>query len=84
MVARNEIELGMANMLEVVDGIETGKRQNDLRIIGSIYALRIGFFARKDSGIVKIADVKGKRVPAGYSAMRTLDKNTHAMLATAV
>ena len=42
MVARNEMELGMANMLEVVEGIETGKLQNDLRIIGSIYVLRIG------------------------------------------
>jgi len=83
MVARNEMELGMANMLEVVEGIETGKLQKDLRIIGSIYVLRMGFFARKDSGIVNMADVKGKRVPAGYSAMRTLDKNTQAMLATA-
>ncbi|MBX9826849.1 MAG: TAXI family TRAP transporter solute-binding subunit [Xanthobacteraceae bacterium] len=83
MVAKGEIDLGMANMLEVVEGIETGRLQNDLRIIGSIYVLRMGFFARKDSGIVNMADVKGKRVPAGYSAMRTLDKNTLAMLATA-
>jgi TRAP transporter TAXI family solute receptor len=75
MVARGEIDLGMANMLEVVEGIETGKLQNDLRVIGSIYVLRMG--------IVNMADVKGKRVPAGYSAMRTLDKNTLAMLATA-
>ena len=30
-----------------------------------------------------VADLKGKRVPAGYSAMRTLDKNSLAMLATA-
>lgn len=82
MVAHGEIELGMANMLEVVDGIETGKLQNDLRIIGSIYVLRTGFFARKDSGIVTIADLKGKRVPAGYSAMRTLDRNSMAILAT--
>ena len=66
-----------------VEGIETGKLQNDLRVIGSIYVLRIGFFARKDSGIVNMADVKGKRVPVGYSAMRTLDKTTQAMLATA-
>lgn len=83
MVARGEIDLGMANMLEVVEGIETGKLQNDLRIIGSIYVLRMGFFTRKDGGIVNMADVKGKRVPAGYSAMRTLDKNTQAILATA-
>src|SRR5689334_5123260 len=83
MVAKGEIDLGMANMLEVVEGIQTGKLQNDLRVIGSIYVLRMGFFARKDSGIVNMADVRGKRVPAGYSAMRTLDKNTLAMLATA-
>src|SRR5262249_14098552 len=83
MVARGEIDLGIANMLEVVDGIETGRLQNDLRMIGSIYTLRIGFFSRKDSGIVSVADLKGKRVPAGYSAMRTLDRNSLAMLATA-
>jgi TRAP transporter TAXI family solute receptor len=83
MVARGEIDLGMANMLEVVEGIQTGKLQNDLRVIGSIYVLRIGFFVRKDSGMTTMADLKGKRVPAGYSAMRTLDKNSLAMLATA-
>src|ERR1044072_6086726 len=57
MVARGEIDLGLANMLEVVDGIETGKLQNDLRIIGSIYVLRIGFFVRKDSGMTTMADL---------------------------
>ena len=83
MVAKGEIDLGIANMLEVLDGVETGQLQNDLRVIGSIYTLRIGFFSRKDSGIASVADLKGKRVPAGYSAMRTLDRNTLAMLATA-
>ncbi len=60
MVAKGEIDFGVANMLEVVDGIETGRLQNDLRVIGSIYVLRIGFFSRKDSGIVTVADLKGK------------------------
>ena len=83
MVAKGEIDFGVANMLEVVDGIETGRLQNDLRVIGSIYVLRIGFFSRKDSGIVSVADLKGKRFPAGYSAMRTLDRISLAMLATA-
>ena len=65
MVARGEIDLGIANMLETVDGIESGKLQNDLRIIGSIYILRTGFFARKDSGMTKVTDLKGKRLPTG-------------------
>ena len=60
----------MANMPEMVEGIETGKPQNDLRIIGSVYVLRIGFLVRKDSGMTMVADLKGKRVPTGYSAMR--------------
>jgi len=59
MVAKGEIDLGIANMLEVLDGIETVKLQNDLRTTGSIYTLRIGFFSRKDSGIVTVADLKG-------------------------
>ena len=82
MVAHGEIDLGIANMLETMEGIESGKLQNDMRIIGSIYTLRIGLFVRKDSGMTTLADLKGKRVPAGYSAMRTLDKITQAMLAT--
>ena len=83
MVARGEIDFGMANMLETVEGIETGKLQNDLRVIGSVFVLRVGFFVRKDSGMTTVADLKGKRVPAGYSAMRTVDKNSNALLATA-
>src|SRR4029078_5827487 len=34
MVAKGEIDLGMANMLEVVEGIETGRLQTDLPVIG--------------------------------------------------
>jgi uncharacterized protein len=80
MVARGEIDLGTANMIEVLDAVEAGQ-QKDLRMIGSVYTLRIGFFVRKDSGMKTVADLKGKRFPAGYSAMRTLDRVTLAMLA---
>ncbi len=39
-------------------------------MIGSVYVLRTGFLVRKDSGMTTVADLKGKRVPIGYSAMR--------------
>jgi len=85
MVGRNEAELGIANIAEVVNvtrGTGAGQ-QPDLRLVGTIHALRVAFFVRKDSDLKTIADLKGKRVTAGYSAMRTIDTIVHAMLATA-
>ena len=38
---------------------------------------------RKDGAIRTIADLKGKRVPYGFSAMRALEPTVRAMLATA-
>jgi TRAP transporter TAXI family solute receptor len=81
MVARGEAEIGISNAMEVHDGMAKGFK--DLRIIGAAHALRVGFFVRKDSGIVKVADLKGKRVPYGFSAMRGLEPTVRAILATA-
>ena len=81
MVGRGEAELGISNIMEVADGVAGA--QKDLRIITAIHALRTPFFVRKDSGMTKIADLKGKRVTMGYSAMRNIDKAGRAILATA-
>ena len=54
-----------------------------MRIITAVHALRTPFFVRKDFGMVKMADIKGKRVSLGYSAMRNIDKTMRAQLATA-
>ena len=86
MVGRAEADLGIANIAEVVNVTRGGTaagQQPDLRLIGSIHALRVAFFVRKDSGLKAMADLKGKRVTAGYSAMRTIDTIVHAMLGTA-
>jgi TRAP transporter TAXI family solute receptor len=81
MVASGEVEVGISNAMEVHDGLRKGLK--DLRIIGAAHALRVGFFVRKDSDIKTIADLKGKRVPYGFSAMRALEPTVRAMLATA-
>jgi TRAP transporter TAXI family solute receptor len=86
MVGRAEAELGIANVAEmdnVVKGTSAAGKQPDLRLIGAIHPLRVGWYVRKDSGMKTIADLKGKRVPLGYSAMRTQDATTNAALATA-
>jgi uncharacterized protein len=83
MVARGEIDLGIANLAEVQAAAEGSPRpqQPDLRLIGAIHPLRAAFFVRKDSSMQTIADLKGKRVPLGYSAMRTADMLVQAQLA---
>jgi uncharacterized protein len=81
LVARGEAEIGATNIMEPQEYYP--ERFPKLRILTAINALRTPFFVRKDSGIRTIADLKGKRVSMGYSAMRTLDSVSRAMLATA-
>ena len=81
MVSRGEAEIGITNIMEAQDGMERG--QKDLRIIAAAHALRTPFFVRKDSTMRTIADLKGKRVALGYSAMRNIDVASRAMLASA-
>lgn len=83
MVGTGEADLGIANILEVVRAIDTATAKSpDLRLIGTIHPLRVAFWVRKDAPMKTIADLKGKRVPLGYSAMRTIDALSRAMLAT--
>ena len=79
MVGHGEADIGIANIFEV----ENGKKANpDLRLIGSIHALRGTFWVRKNSDMKTIADLKGKKVVMGFSAMRTIDPMMKAILAT--
>ncbi len=81
LVGRGEVEIGITNIMEVTDALEGGLK--DMRIISAAHALRTPLFVRKDSGMFKNADLKGKRVTMGYSAMRNIDKTIRAMLASA-
>jgi hypothetical protein len=82
MVSRGEAEIGIANAPEIAAALEGG-RQPDIRLIGAAHPLRTGFWVRKDAPMRTVADLKGKRVPMGYSAMRVLDAMQRGALATA-
>lgn len=81
MVGRGEAEIGISNIMEVSDGYNGA--QKDLRIIAAVHAYRTPFFVRKDLNMHTVADLKGKRVLMGYSAMRNIDKVGRAQLASA-
>jgi uncharacterized protein len=82
MVNRGESLMGIANAPETAMAIKEAK-QGDVRLLSVAHTLQTAFFVRKDSNLKSIADMKGKRVALGYSAMRTIDLLTRAMLATA-
>jgi TRAP transporter TAXI family solute receptor len=79
LVGRGEVEVGITNIMEAQDALDGA--QKDIRIITAAHALRTPLFVRKDSAMFKNADLKGKRVTMGYSAMRNIDKTVRAMLA---
>jgi TRAP transporter TAXI family solute receptor len=81
LVGRGEAEFGIANALEVSVAVENN-RLPDLRLIGAIHPLPTAFFVRKDTTMRTIADLKGKKVVFGFSAQRTLDQLSRAILAT--
>jgi TRAP transporter TAXI family solute receptor len=85
MVNRGEAEFGISNAVELhnaLAGEGPGGRLTDIRIIATAHPLKTAFWVRKDSPMQTIADLKGKRVVTGYSAMRVIDTLTRAILAT--
>ena len=81
MVGRGEIEVGIATAPELHSQVAGGKLP-DLRLIGTINQLRLGVWVRKDAPMKTIADLKGKRVVMGYSAMRVIDEVSRGILAS--
>jgi TRAP transporter TAXI family solute receptor len=79
LISRGEAEFGIANIFEVENAKTTSP---NIRLIGSLHALRGAFWVRKDTDMKTMADLKGKRVGMGYSAMRTIDPLVKAILAT--
>ena len=75
MVDRGEAEIGISNAMEVHDGWRRASRS----CASSRRRIARRFFVRKDGGIRTVADLKGKRVPYGFSAMRALEPTVRAI-----
>jgi uncharacterized protein len=87
LVDSGEIDLGLANTLELYDsfhGVGTfDKRPNPhLRAIAVLFPIKVGLFVRNDSAIKTIKDMKGHTVAYGFTSQEIIKKTVDAMLAT--
>jgi hypothetical protein len=76
-VNKGELDFALANALETRyavtgTGAYEGRPQSNIRAVSVMLPLRVAIFARKDSPIQTIKDLKGKRVPGVFATARTL------------
>lgn len=86
LVSRGSMTFGLANAQQIhaartgTDQYENRKLDN-LRLVTLVLKFPVGLVVRKDSDITGISDLKGKRVPTGYTAQPTVIAQLDAMLA---
>jgi TRAP transporter TAXI family solute receptor len=83
-----ELQFGFGNSYEATlayEGTEyfAGRPNKELRAVAITYPMRTGLFVRKDSPYRKIADLKGRPVPAGYTSQKIILPLLEAAYATA-
>jgi hypothetical protein len=87
LVNSGELDLAVCNVLEIQEatngeGPYAGRKQSNLRVLGVIFPLYSSVFVRKDSPIKSLSDLRGKRLPYGFSAQVTLERIVDAIIAT--
>ncbi|MGB7542950.1 MAG: TAXI family TRAP transporter solute-binding subunit [Burkholderiales bacterium] len=87
LVDSGELDLAVCNVLEIQEaangeGPYNGRKQPNLRVLGVIFPLYSSMFVRKDSPIRTLAELRGKRIPYGYSSQVTLQRIIDAIIAT--
>ncbi len=88
LVNKGELAFGMSNGAEYAFAYEgkelfAGKKNPNLRSVLVTFPLTNGFAVRMDSPMKTVADLKGKKVPVGYSSGRIFDYLQNASLAAA-
>jgi len=87
LVSRGELDFGIANVLETQEAINglgafNGRPQPNLQVAAALFPLRTALFVRADSPYQSIADLKGRRITTGFSAMGSVDRVVKALLAS--
>ena len=77
LVNDGSLEFGLANELETLyaatgQDIYAGRAQKELRLATVLTPFASGLYARKDSNIRSVKDLKGKRVPSGWASQKII------------
>ncbi len=88
LVNAGKMEFGLVNELESLyavtgTGAYPGRKHPDLRVATATIPFRVSIFVKKDSPIKTVADLKGKRVPSGWSSQRIIQALMDGQLASA-
>jgi uncharacterized protein len=83
---RGQVEFAISNVdvtVAALNGVDVfdGRKHANLRVASRLFPLNLGVIVRKDSGIMKIADLKGKCYPAGFTAQKGQIKVAESLLA---
>lgn len=88
LVDSGELDIGFVNTLEMTDaytGTDTfdGRPQENLRMVGIMFPIRVGMFVRDDSDMRTIEDLEGKRLAWTYTSQQIIQTLVHGVLANA-
>jgi TRAP transporter TAXI family solute receptor len=86
-VSRGRMQFGVANAMQYYmavtgTGLSEGAPKQNLRLAATLMRFINGVLVRADSGIDSIAELRGKRIPAGYASSPLFVTFWEAFLAT--
>lgn len=86
IVNAGELEFGIANVMQTFmaysgTGISEGRPNENLRMVSTLMVFRAAIMVRDDSDIKSVSDLRGKRIPSGYSSAPLFGHMLSAMLA---
>jgi uncharacterized protein len=88
LVDSGELDIGFVNTLEMTDaftgtGTFEGRPQEDIRMVGVMFPIRVGMFVRDDSEMRTVEDLAGKRVAWEYTSQQIIQTVLNGVLANA-
>jgi len=88
LVSSGELDVGFVNTLEMTDaftgtGTFDGRPQDNVRMVGVMFPIRVGMFVRDDSEIETVEDLRGRRLAWEYTSQQIIQTVLNGVLANA-